>query len=222
REVVPSLFLSSSFNLQDPTTFYSVFTHITSSGISKRNAKPLQEKLFHYLEIIESDMSRQIARKSSAFFDTMMYLNAQMEQLKLNHKAVLTLRNGISNLKDEVVLKPMNILSLPRKKGNILSAMKKLENMRTVREVQSTIQLQLAHQEYASALDLISTTQDLLSSELSAIKGLRHLSSELQEHEKLIEKMIAAEFNKYIADDLNRPLSDLKDLLDEVILVFIS
>lgn len=45
----------------------------------------------------------------------------------------------------------------------------------------------------------------------------RHLSSELQEHEKLIEKMIAAEFNKYIADDLNRPLSDLKDLLDEVI-----
>ncbi|RXG73376.1 Vacuolar protein sorting-associated protein 54 [Armadillidium vulgare] len=215
EQVVPSLFLSSSFNLQDPTTFYSVFTHITSSGISKRNAKPLQEKLFHYLEIIESDMSRQIARKSSAFFDTMMYLNAQMEQLKLNHKAVLTLRNGISNLKDEVVLKPMNILSLPRKKENILSAMKKLENMRTVREVQSTIQLQLAHQEYASALDLISTTQDLLSSELSAIKGLRHLSSELQEHEKLIEKMIAAEFNKYIADDLNRPLSDLKDLLDE-------
>lgn len=49
-------------------------------------------QLFHHLEIVELDMSRQIARKSSAFFDTMTYLNAQMEQLKLNHAAVSTLR----------------------------------------------------------------------------------------------------------------------------------
>lgn len=44
------------------------------------------------METVEMDMSRQIARKSSAFFDTMTYLNAQMDQLKLNHAAVSTLR----------------------------------------------------------------------------------------------------------------------------------
>ena len=46
--------------------------------------------------------------------------------------------------------------------------------MSTVKEVQSTIQIMLARQEYSSALDLIATTQDLLHTELAAIKGLRY------------------------------------------------
>lgn len=68
QEGIPNIFLSSTFNLEDPETFFSVFTHVSSSGVSVKNAKILQEKLFHYLETVEMDMSRQIARKSSAFF----------------------------------------------------------------------------------------------------------------------------------------------------------
>lgn len=132
---MPAIFLSSSFNLEDPDTFYSVFSHVTANSISTSNSKVIQEKvsaggrevikcykikdflqisyinpqistiknthkillyfalqLFQHLETVEVDMSRQIVRKSSAFFDTMTYLNAQMEQLKLNHAAVSNLR----------------------------------------------------------------------------------------------------------------------------------
>ncbi|MPC50446.1 hypothetical protein E2C01_044274 [Portunus trituberculatus] len=70
-------------------------------------------------------MSCQIARKSSAFFDTMTYLNAQMEQLKLNHAAVSTLRSGISSLHQEAVLEPVKLLALPRRRENIFTACKK-------------------------------------------------------------------------------------------------
>ena len=45
EEGVPNIFLSSSFNLEDPDTFYSVFTHVTASGVSLKNAKILQEKV---------------------------------------------------------------------------------------------------------------------------------------------------------------------------------
>lgn len=215
EEGVPGIFLSSSFNLEDPDTFYSVFTHVTSSGVSLKNAKILQEKLFHYLENVEMDMSRQISRKSSAFFDTMTYLNAQMEQLQLNHAAVSTLRRGITTLRQEAVIEPVKALSLPRKRENIISVCKKLEVMSAVREVQSTIQVMLARQEFTAALDLISTTQDLLHTELSTIRSLKHLSSELSEHEKLIDKMVSADFIKYITEDLNRPLEDTRPLLEE-------
>lgn len=44
----------------------------------------------------------------------------------------------------------------------------------------------------------------------------RHLSSELSEHEKLIDKMVSADFTKYITEDLNRPLDDSRPLLEEV------
>nr|XP_045625589.1 vacuolar protein sorting-associated protein 54-like [Procambarus clarkii] len=171
--------------------------------------------LFHYLETVEMDMSRQISRKSSAFFDTMTYLNAQMEQLKLNHAAVSTLRRGISTLRQEAVVEPLKILALPRRRDNITATCKKLEVMSAVREVQSTIQVMLARQEFTAALDLISTTQDLLHTELGTIRSLKHLSSELSEHEKLIDKMVSADFVKYITEDLNRPLEDSQPLLEE-------
>nr|XP_053640278.1 vacuolar protein sorting-associated protein 54-like [Cherax quadricarinatus]XP_053640279.1 vacuolar protein sorting-associated protein 54-like [Cherax quadricarinatus] len=215
QEGVPAIFLSSGFSLKDPDTFYSVFSHVTSAGVSLKNAKILQEKLFHYLEIVEVDMSRQIARKSSAFFDTMTYLNAQMEQLRLNHAAVSTLRRGISTLHQEAVVEPLKILALPRRRDNITATCKKLEVMSAVREVQATIQVMLARQEFTAALDLISTTQDLLHTELSTIRSLKHLSSELSEHEKLIDKMVSADFIKYITEDLNRPLDDTQTLLEE-------
>ncbi|KAK4307536.1 hypothetical protein Pmani_020683 [Petrolisthes manimaculis] len=215
QEGVPAIFLSSSFNLEDPETFYSVFSHVSATSISSKNSKVIQEKLFTHLETVEVDMSRQIARKSSAFFDTMTYLNAQMEQLKLNHAAVSNLRRGISTLRKESVLEPIKILALPRRRENINTTRKKLEVMSTVREVQATIQVMLARQEFTAALDLISTTQDLLHTELSTIRSLKHLSSELSEHEKLIDKMVSADFTKYITEDLNRPLDDMHPLLEE-------
>lgn len=46
QEGVPAIFLSSSFNLEDPDTFYSVFSHVTSAGVSLKNAKILQEKVW--------------------------------------------------------------------------------------------------------------------------------------------------------------------------------
>ncbi|XP_042889930.1 vacuolar protein sorting-associated protein 54-like [Penaeus japonicus] len=225
QEGIPNIFLSSTFNLEDPDTFFSVFTHVSSSGL--KNSKQSTEnvnliyafihllQLFHYLETVEMDMSRQIARKSSAFFDTMTYLNAQMEQLKLNHAAVSTLRDGISVLRQEAVLEPVKILALPRRRNNISETCKKLEVMSAVREVQSTIQVMLARQEFTAALDLISTTQDLLHTELNTIRSLKHLSSELSEHEKLIDKMVSADFIKYITEDLNRPLEDTQPFLEE-------
>jgi len=48
------------------------------------------------------------------------------------------------------------------------------------------------------------------------IFSLRHLGSQLSELEKLIDIMIQEEFHKHVATELNRPVSDLTPLLDEV------
>lgn len=45
---------------------------------------------------------------------------------------------------------------------------------------------------------------------------LRHLSSQLTEMEKLVDKMLSTEFQRYATADLNRPLSDENTVLDGV------
>ena len=44
----------------------------------------------------------------------------------------------------------------------------------------------------------------------------RHLGSQLAELEKLIDKMMQADFIRYVTTDLNRPLSDTQLLVEEV------
>lgn len=44
----------------------------------------------------------------------------------------------------------------------------------------------------------------------------RHLGSQLCELEKLIDKMMIAEFSSYSHSDLNRPLEDDCQILEEV------
>lgn len=50
----------------------------------------------------------------------------------------------------------------------------------------------------------------------------RHLGSQLSELEKLIDIMIQEEFHKHVTSELNRPVSDLTPLVDEVRHIFIA
>lgn len=91
--------------------------------------------------------------------------------------------------------------------------------MATVHQSQPMIQLLLSTPDYVAALDLISTTQEILSQELNGIHSFRHLSSQLTEMERLVDKMLFTEFQRYATADLNRPLNDDNVVLDGVSLL---
>ena len=89
--------------------------------------------------------------------------------------------------------------------------------MATVHQSQPMIQLLLSTPDYVAALDLISTTQEILLQELNGIHSFRHLGSQLSEMEKLVDKMLSTEFERYATADLNRPLGGDDSVLDGVI-----
>jgi len=84
----------------------------------------------------------------------------------------------------------------------------KLKLMATVHQTQPTIQLLLSTSDFVGALDLISTTQDVIHQELMNIHCFRYLSSQLTEMQNLIEKMLLTEFERLTTGELNRPLKD--------------
>ncbi|KAM3931499.1 vacuolar protein sorting-associated protein 54 [Leptodactylus fuscus] len=222
---VPKIFMKPDFALDDSLTFNAVlpWSHFSSaSGKGSRDAasaKLLQEKLSHYLDIVEVNIAHQISLRSEAFFHAMTSQHELQDYLRKTSQAVKMLRDKISQIDRVMCEGSLRILRQALTRNNCIKVYNKLKLMATVHQTQPTVQLLLSTSEYVGALDLIATTQEVLQQELQGIHSFRHLGSQLCELEKLIDKMIIAEFTSYAQNDLNRPLEEDCQVVEEERLV---
>ncbi|XP_045182088.2 vacuolar protein sorting-associated protein 54-like [Mercenaria mercenaria] len=224
-EQIPKLFLLPNFNLENLDTFNAVFpwTQVEESKINqpgtRQSSKLLQEKLSHYLDIVEVQIAQQISRRSEAFFHAMTSHDELQEKMKVTCARIKYLRDKINNMDTMMAKESLKVLKLTKSRSSYVHLHNKLKLMATVHQTQPTIQTLLSTNEFVGALDLISTTQEVLSQELAGVHSLRHLGSQLAELQKLIDIMIQEEFHKHVTSELNRPISDSTPLLDEEKLV---
>ncbi|XP_041352361.1 vacuolar protein sorting-associated protein 54-like [Gigantopelta aegis] len=225
---VPKLFLLPNFSLENPDTFNAVFpwTQVEESRTpyhseSHPSSKLLQERLSHYLDIVEVQIAKQISMKSEAFFHAMTSHDELQDQLLHTCQAIKKLRDKVQTLDARLAVGPLKIMNRTRTRSNCIHLHNKLKLMSTIHQTQPTIQLLLSNNDFVGALDLISTSQEILSQELAGLHSFRHLGSQLAELEKLIEKMLQADYSKYVTSELNRPFTDLEVLMQEEKLVSI-
>ncbi|CAH0389863.1 unnamed protein product [Bemisia tabaci] len=228
--LIPKIYLQLNFDLNQVETFNAVFPHIkegqnnfsqSADGHSPKNsAKLLQEQLSHYLDIVEVLIAQQVSAKSDAFFDAMTSHDALMEQLTQTISTVQTLRKKIREIENNLVKESFLVMRANRSRNNQRQVLKKLRQMAVVLQTKPNIHMLLAIPDYVAALDLIHTTQDLLSQELAGIHSFRNLNSELNEMLFLIDNLMAGEFQKYATTDLNRPLLDSQaNILEEMMVL---
>ena len=103
--IIPKPFLQSSFKLSQSETFYNVFPFIKDSGISHvlTSGKTLQEKLSHYLDLIEMQIAHQISHKSEDFFQAVASHDIVREELGKALTAVKALRLKVKLVDGTVV-----------------------------------------------------------------------------------------------------------------------
>lgn len=130
-----------------------------------------------------------------------------MENMNDATQNVRKLRENMKLLDEKLVKNAVNIITLDRKRAHYGILYDKLKLMQTVHQTQPMIQLLLGTQDYVAALDLISTTQEIVAQELIGIHCFKHLPSQLTEMERLIDKMLATDFEKYSTMDLSRPIN---------------
>ncbi|KAG8443915.1 hypothetical protein GDO86_009206 [Hymenochirus boettgeri] len=224
-EQVPKIFMKPDFALEDSLTFNAVlpWSHFSSAGgkgsRDTASSKLLQEKLSHYLDIVEVNIAHQISMRSEAFFHAMTSQHELQDYLRKTSQAVRMLRDKISQIDRVMCEGSLQILRQALTRNNCTKLYNKLKLMATVHQTQPTVQLLLSTSEYVGALDLIATTQEVLQQELQGIHSFRHLGSQLCELEKLIDKMIVSEFTSYVRSDLNRPLEEDCQVVEEERLV---
>ncbi|XP_058819414.1 vacuolar protein sorting-associated protein 54 [Topomyia yanbarensis] len=215
---IPEVFLKHKLELHSPSSFVAVFPGIGYAGEqAKQSGRMLQEKLSNYLDIVEVLIAKQVSEKSSAFFHAMTSQDAIMEQMREAAMHVARLRSRLKEIDDTIVRESLQIISLERTLSNKTIVLERLKLMATVHQTQPMIQLLLSTQDYVAALDLIGTTQEILSQELRGLHCFRHLPSQLNEMERLIDKMLTTDFERYSTADLNRPLRAAHDVPERVL-----
>lgn len=130
-----------------------------------------------------------------------------MEKMNEATKNVISLREKMKMVDEMLVINASNIVTLDRRRSHYCIIYDKMKLMATVHQTQPMIQLLLSTQDYVAALDLISTTQEIVAQELIGIHCFKHLPSQLTEMERLIDKMLATDFEKYSTMDLSRPIT---------------
>uniref|UniRef100_H0VX26 Vacuolar protein sorting-associated protein 54 n=1 Tax=Cavia porcellus TaxID=10141 RepID=H0VX26_CAVPO len=179
-EQVPKIFMKPDFALDDSLTFNSVlpWSHFnTAGGKGNRDAassKLLQEKLSHYLDIVEVNIAHQISLRSEAFFHAMTSQHELQDYLKKTSQAVKMLRNKIAQIDKVMCEGSLQSLRLALTRNNCVKVYNKLKLMATVHQTQPTVQVLLSTSEFVGALDLIATTQEVLQQELQGIHSFRY------------------------------------------------
>ncbi|XP_065562783.1 vacuolar protein sorting-associated protein 54-like [Artemia franciscana] len=214
-ESVPKIYLQANFSLKNPDIFAKVFNLPDSLADSVGSIKTflkgdqaLQEQLSHHLDCVECHLALQIGKKSESLFCALTSHDSIMADLSATVSGIQTLRGELSQVNAKHVVSPLKVLQLYRAKGNYVSLLKKLTLMATVYQAQPTIQLLLSNGDYLGALDLISTSQEVLKNELNGISSFRHLSGQLSEITHVIELLLDNDWHKFIYSDLNKPIKD--------------
>ncbi|CAL8143617.1 unnamed protein product [Orchesella dallaii] len=208
---IPTIFFSQNFSLSNSESFREVF------GIdgNQMPSKSIQDKLSHHLDLVEVGLAQQISKKSSAFFSAVSTQDRVAEKVSKAIVLVRQIKQELVDVKREHVIEPLSVVKLARKKSNLEQLYQKLQLMATVHQAQRAIQSLLGNSDYVGALDLITTTQEVLKQELQGLISFRHLDSQLVEIRNAIEKMLRAELERNLSADLNRPVEQMTTFCDK-------
>ncbi|RWS26749.1 vacuolar protein sorting-associated protein 54-like protein [Leptotrombidium deliense] len=212
-EIIPNIFMKPEFSLENSENFSTLLSLCKSNDLlktqtlRKEDIKHLENQLTDYLDVVEEHLSCQISLRFRDFFHIMNAMDSVMDQLNKTIKEVTAVRKHCQYLKQWLIRPSLRNIQITKTRVNAVSVYNKIKLMSTVHQTQPTIQLLLSISDYVGALDLISTSQEVVSQELGGLSCFRHLKSQLTEIEKVIDHMMRDEFIKYTNAEWNRPLN---------------
>jgi len=223
---IPHIFLDQNFDLSNPNTFNIVFPFLNESLQQSTRTNPftieshearqvetsgklVQEKLQHYIDQVEVSIAGQVASKSHHFFQVMTYHDALMSQLLALISVVRTLRQRLSDVEGGVI-QALRVPQLAMRRKNLVNILHSLGTIETLHNTQPTIQVLLTRQEFSGALDLISTSEDILGNEVVEVEALRHLPSQLGDLRAVIGKMLLTDFHSLVQGEMDSHLVQVR------------
>ena len=118
---------------------------------------------------------------------------------------VRTLREQLAAVEGGVVT-ALRVPQLALRKSNLEALLRCLNTVETLHNTQSFVQVQLSRQEFSGALDLISTSLDILNNEVVDVEALKGLPVQLGDLEGVIGRMLLGDLQSVVSQELGRDL----------------
>ncbi|XWS18010.1 hypothetical protein CRYUN_Cryun32bG0005500 [Craigia yunnanensis] len=187
---VPALYFKEDFALEDGPTFRAAcpFTDISENIV-------LQEKLSHYLDVVELHLVKEISLRSNSFFEAQGQLQDSNVKIVEGCSRIRELKETIRLLDTDLVDCARQIQELNATRTNLFSLQYKLKLILSINQALSALKLLVASAECAGALDVIDDLQYLLhGDELAGLHCFRHLRDHVVASIDSINSILSAEF----------------------------
>ncbi|KAG5175926.1 Vps54-like protein-domain-containing protein, partial [Tribonema minus] len=182
-EEVPSTFFDPSFNLQEPAVFEKLVN----------GAGPMQqERLTHYLDLVEVSLLGQISARSDAFLEGLETTHALRKVVSQACTSVQQLRAAMARIESEVVTKAIRVPQLAQRQQNLMSLQGYLELVQSIERSKLAVEPLLAADDYSGALDVLEGARRALARDLSDMHCLRAASRQMSEYEDLAFAMLTS------------------------------
>lgn len=187
---IPSLYFKEDFALEDGSTFQVACPY---SSIPQNMM--LQEKLSHYLDIVEVHLVREIEARSESFYEAQGQLEGLTNEIVQACEQIKGLKGVVELSEVHVVESAQRTQSLSEQREMLLSLHRRLNLMSYVNQALGDLPLLVAAADCGGALDVIDVLQKLLESgELVGFRSFRHLGDRLTSFMESVNSMLAADF----------------------------
>ncbi|KAG9127531.1 hypothetical protein FRC07_012684 [Ceratobasidium sp. 392] len=169
---VPSVYFNSSFDLSDPRTFATV-TEQSTAGAQQHAASPtdialnqiLQEKMSHYMDVVEQHLVREIAIRSAPFFAALSNLQDLQTEGAACLSRIARLKSQLYEVDNCQARRGLQVIHLQTRRDNLTQLQKTVKSIREVAEM-STMAKHLDDEgDHFAALGLAESIETLLERE---------------------------------------------------------
>ena len=118
---IPGIFFDENFSLGNPHTFSAVCEYLDITGTNSDSfttQKILQEKLSHYLDVVENHLMKEISAKSDSFFSALKNLQVLNSETSSCIQRITELQKRLVVLSKNHIRKGLEIVKLKRERGN--------------------------------------------------------------------------------------------------------
>ena len=120
---IPSIYFDQNFVLGNPHTFSAVCEYADVTGVSSSDSgttqRVLQEKLSHYLDVVEVHLIKEISQRSHSFFAALSNLQSLHQETQACVDRISELRERLHTLSKSSVKKGLQVVQLKRARGNL-------------------------------------------------------------------------------------------------------
>ena len=157
--MVPDVCFQADFELSRPETF-AQFSPPDQSGVVGMVAL---EKLGGYLDSVELKLLSEVSQRSVGFFDALKSYEDLTNEVSDGCAQIEAMRKRLRALEANLVDKSLKLPVLVRRRANTAALVEKLRLVHAVWATQPTIQQLLTARDFPGALELISSSQQLLA-----------------------------------------------------------